>query len=188
MFSLTLTPTADLRPLEVAHAEEFAAHMDRAREHIRPWVGPSFVTDTVEGARATLARYAEQTARDGARIFGIWDRGELIGGVMFVEFSAAAGTGELGCWLQPDAEGRGVVTAACRALIEWAFVSRGIHRVEWRCRADNERSAKVARRLGMTFEGTLREAWKVGDTFYDKQVWSLLSTDSTSVPGASMKS
>src|SRR4051794_16639620 len=32
--------TASLRPLEPHQAEEFAAHMDRAREHIRPWVGP----------------------------------------------------------------------------------------------------------------------------------------------------
>src|SRR3954466_3970577 len=64
--------TATLRPLEPYQAEEFAAHMDRAREHIRPWVGPSFVTDTVDGARATLQRYADATAGDGNRIFGIW--------------------------------------------------------------------------------------------------------------------
>jgi RimJ/RimL family protein N-acetyltransferase len=177
MFSLPLSPTARFRPLEAWQAEEFAAHLDRAREHIRPWVGPSFVTEGVAAATATLTRYAEQTAKDGARIFGIWDRDVLVGGVMFVEFSPAAGTAELGCWLEPDAEGRGLITTACRALLQWAFAERGIHRVEWRCRADNVRSAAVAERLGMTFEGTLREAWKVGDTFHDKQVWSVLADE-----------
>ena len=176
MFARALTSTADLRPLEPWQAEEFAAHMDRAREHIRPWVGPSFVTSDVEGARATLTRYADGTARDGARIYGIWEGGALVGGVMFVEFSAAAGVCEIGCWLEPAAEGKGLITAACRALIEWAFEVRGIHRAEWRCRADNVRSADVAKRLGMTFEGVLREAWRIGDAFYDKQVWSLLNT------------
>jgi RimJ/RimL family protein N-acetyltransferase len=177
MFSTPLSPTAELRPLEVWNAEEFAAHMARAREHIRPWVGPSFVSADVDGAIATLRRYAEGTARDGIRIFGIWDAGVLIGGVMFVAFDAAFGVAEIGCWLEPGAEGRGLITAACRKLIDWAFGERGIHRVEWRCRADNVRSIEVAKRLGMTFEGTLREAWKVGDTFYDKQVWALLSSD-----------
>ena len=177
MFVHTLSPTAELRPLEIWSAEEFAAHMDRAREHIRPWVGPSFVSAGFEGATATLTRYAEGTARDGIRIFGIWDDGVLVGGVMFVEFNAAAGVSEMGCWLEPSAEGRGLITAACRVLADWAFRVRGIHRIEWRCRADNVRSAEVAKRLGMTFEGTLREAWKVGDTFHDKQVWSLLSSD-----------
>jgi ribosomal-protein-serine acetyltransferase len=179
MFDISLTNTARLRPLEPWNAAEFAAHMERAREHIRPWVGPSFVTEGVAAAAATLSRYAEQTAHDGARIFGIWDAETLVGGVMFVEFSAAAGTGELGCWLEPGAEGRGLVTLACRALLDWAFEERGLHRVEWRCRADNERSSAVATRLGMTFEGVLREAWKVGDTFHDKQVWSVLNAEWT---------
>ncbi len=168
---------AVLRPLEAHQAEEFAAHMDRAREHIRPWVGPSFVTDDVDGARATLQRYADATAHDGKRIFGIWLDGTLVGGVMFVEFSAAAGTCEIGCWLEPAAERRGLITAACRMLLAYAFEERGLHRAEWRCRADNSRSSAVAARLGMTLEGVLREAWLVGGTFYDKQVWSVLANE-----------
>ena len=179
MFAVQLSTSAELRSLELRHAREFAAHMDRAREHIRPWVGPSFLSDDLGGAIATLARYADETARDAARIFGIWDHEVLVGGAMFVEFSPAYGTCELGCWLEPDAEGRGLVTAACSALLEWAFVVRGIHRAEWRCREDNLRSASVARRLGMTYEGTLREAWKVGDTFYNKQVFSILASELT---------
>jgi RimJ/RimL family protein N-acetyltransferase len=179
VFTAQLTPDAELRPLEPWQAEEFAAHMDRAREHIRPWVGPTFVTDDVDGARATLQRYADATAQDGRRIFGIWLNGTagptLVGGVMFVEFNAAAGTCEIGCWLEPSAEGHGLITAACRMLLTYAFEERGLHRAEWRCRADNVRSSAVAERLGMTLEGVLREAWKVGDTFHDKQVWSVLN-------------
>jgi RimJ/RimL family protein N-acetyltransferase len=187
VFTAQLTPDTELRPLEPWQAEEFAAHMDRAREHIRPWVGPSFVTTDVDGARATLQRYADATARDGNRIFGIWLKTSpvepvetsptwtLVGGVMFVEFSAAAGTCEIGCWLEPSAEGHGLITAACRMLLTYAFEERNLHRAEWRCRADNVRSSAVAERLGMTLEGVLREAWKVGDTFYDKQVWSVLT-------------
>ncbi|MGO4753266.1 RimJ/RimL family protein N-acetyltransferase, partial [Streptomyces sp. 2MCAF27] len=81
MFSLPLGDGARLGPLEVWHAEEFADHLDRAREHIRPWVGPTFVTDDVDGARATLKRYAEAQADDGARMYGIWRDGALAGGV-----------------------------------------------------------------------------------------------------------
>lgn len=175
MFSNPLPPGAVLRPLEPWRAEEFAAHLDRAREHIRPWVGPSFVTTDVDGARATLGRYAERAAREGAGIYGIWADGLLVGGVMFVEFSAATGSFEVGCWLEPGAEGRGYVTAAVRELLAYAFDERGMHRAEWRCRSDNERSSAVARRLGMSLDGVLREAWPVGGVFHDKQVWSLLA-------------
>ena len=203
MFEAPLTGirgTATLRPLEPWQAEEFAAHLDRAREHIRPWVGPTFVSTDVDGARATLQKYADGTARDGIRIFGIWADDDspvgpvetspvepveaspaptLVGGVMFVEFSAAFGRCEIGCWLEPAAEGRGLITAACRMLLTYAFEERNLHRAEWRCRVDNARSSAVAARLGMTLEGVLREAWFANGTFYDKQVWSILAEDWT---------
>jgi ribosomal-protein-serine acetyltransferase len=177
MFSLSLGRSAELRTLEPWQAEEFAAHLDRARDHIRPWVASTFTTEGIDGARATLTRYAERAAQDGARIFGIWVDGVLVGGVMFADFNATAETCELGCWLEAGAEGRGLVTAGCRILLDWAFTVRGIHRAEWHCRADNVRSAATAQRLGMTLEATLRESWKIDGVYYDTQIWSLLSTD-----------
>lgn len=177
MFSLPLRDDASLEPLEIWHAEEFAAHLDRAREHIRPWVGPAFVTDDLDGARATLRRYAERQATDGARLYGIRLDGTLVGGVMFTDFSVAASSCEIGCWLEPAAEGRGLITQACRALLDWAFTSRGLYRAEWHCRADNERSSAVAERLGMTLEGVQRQSWLYGGARHDKQTWAILAPE-----------
>ncbi|MEK6311307.1 MAG: GNAT family protein [Curtobacterium sp.] len=177
MFRLALDEDAELRPLESWHAEEFAAHLARARDHIRPWVGPSFVTESVEGAAGTLSRYAASAAADGARLYGIWVDGVLRGGVMFVTFSAAAGVCEIGCWLEPGVEGQGLVSRSVSHLLGWALLERQLNRAEWRCRADNVRSAAVAERVGMTFEGTLRGAWLNGGTFHDKQVWAILRSE-----------
>ncbi|MFY7067477.1 GNAT family N-acetyltransferase [Nocardiopsis changdeensis] len=177
MFSLSLRDGARLAPLEIWHAEEFADHLDRAREHIRPWVGPTFVTDDVEGARATLRRYAEHQAQDGARLYGIRMDGVLVGGVMFTAFDPVGGTCEIGCWLEPSAEGHGLVTQACGVLLDWALTFRGLHRAEWHCRADNDRSSAVAERLGMTLEGVRREAWQYRGVRYDKQIWAILAPE-----------
>ena len=62
-----------------------------------------------------------------------------------------------------------------RGMPDAVHEERGLHRAECRYRADNERSSAVAERLGMTLDGVLREEWKVGDTFYDKQVRSVLA-------------
>ncbi|MFC6707736.1 GNAT family N-acetyltransferase [Flexivirga alba] len=177
MFTHHLADGVRLRTLEPWHADEFAAHLDRAREHIRPWVGPSFVTDTVDTARATLVRYAEATARDQARLVGIWVDETLVGGLMFVDFDAAGGTAELGCWLEPAGEGHGLITNAGLFLLDWTFEERKLHRVEWRCRHDNARSAAVAQRLGMTHEATLRQAWLNRGIHHDKQVWAILADE-----------
>ena len=107
MFEISLRENAVLRPLEPWRAEEFAANLDRCRELIRPWVGASFVADDLPGARAVLQRYADGQARDDSRIFGIWLDDVLVGGVMFVRLSAKEGVCEVGCWLEPSAQGTG---------------------------------------------------------------------------------
>lgn len=178
MFARPLTADAELRPLEPWRAEEFLRHLDRARENISPWVSPSFVATDLASARDVLQRYADRRARDGGGIWGIWLDGELVGGVLFVSFDAVAGLCEAGCWLEPAAEGRGLITRATGVIIDWAVGERGIQRVEWRTNAANARSIAVARRLGMHHDGTLRQVYPgpTGERI-DMEVWSLLADE-----------
>ena len=71
--------------------------------------GPACSVD-LPSARNTLQRYADLQARDAGRLYGIWLDGVLVGGTMFVSFDAASGNCEVGCWLEPAATGRGLVT------------------------------------------------------------------------------
>ncbi|GAA0587987.1 GNAT family protein [Paractinoplanes ferrugineus] len=176
MYSVDLGGGAALRPLEPWQAEEFLAHMDRARETVDPWIPWASISSDLASARATLQRYADKQAADTGRICGIWLDGTLVGGVMFVTYDAGSGNGEVGCWLEPAATGRGLVTAAIRVLLDWAFRTRGLQRVEWHCRPDNKASSNVARRLGMTLDGTLRQnyAW---NGRHDTEIWSLLASE-----------
>ena len=184
MFSVPLTDGAQLRPLEPWQAAEFLAHMDRARATVDPWIPWAGVSTDLDSARATLQRYADLAARDAGRLFGIWLDGTLVGGTMFVAFDATAGTCEIGCWLEPAGQGRGLVTRAVRLLIDHAVQTRGIHRVEWRCRTDNTASSAVARRLGMRLDGVLREAYPYRGTRHDTQIWSLLAPEAKQVDEA----
>ncbi|MEV4812624.1 GNAT family N-acetyltransferase [Micromonospora avicenniae] len=177
MFALPLTTDVELRPLEPWRAEDFLAHLDRAREHIAPWVGPSFVATDLESARAVLQRYADRRARDAGAIWGLWRRDTLVGGVMFVSFDVALGVCEVGCWLEPSAQGHGLVFRAVRHVVDWAVRERGIHRVEWRTKPDNVRSIALARRLGLRLDGTLREVYPVPSGRIDIQVWSVLADE-----------
>ncbi|MER5325752.1 GNAT family N-acetyltransferase [Streptosporangium roseum] len=177
MFALPLTASAELRPLEPWLAEEFLANLDRAREHISPWVSPTFVATDLDEARAVLRRYADRRAQDAGGIWGIWLEGTLVGGVLFVSFDTALGVCEAGCWLEPGAEGNGLITRAAERIVGWAVGERGIQRVEWRTNADNVRSINVAKRLGMTRDGTLRQAYPGASRRIDIEVWSVLADE-----------
>jgi ribosomal-protein-serine acetyltransferase len=171
---LTTDPSAELRPLEPWQAEEFLAHIERARATVDPWIPwASFSTD-LDSARATLQRYADKLASDSGRIHGIWLEGTLVGGVMFPRFDARTGVCEIGVWTEPAGEGHGLVTAAARLLVDHAFGTRGMHRIEWITTPANRRSSAVARRLGMTLDGVLRQEFLHNGERRDSEVWSLL--------------
>ncbi|MET7906229.1 GNAT family protein [Streptomyces sp. NPDC005336] len=168
---------AELRPLEPWRAEEFLTHMDRGREFIGQHVAlPDVVTD-LESSRSFLQAYAEKAAADAGRIYGIWTDGKLVGGVLFRTMDVEHGNAEAGCWLEPSAVGNGLVTRAARVIIDWAIEERGIHRVEWLVAAANEASIAVARRLGMTKDGVLRESYPYRGKRHDMEVWSVLAPE-----------
>ena len=178
MFSISLGDDgAELRPLEPWRAEEFLAHMDRGRELIGQYVGLADAVTDLESSRSFLRGYAERAAADTARIYGTWVDGTLVGGVLFRTMDLEHGTAEAGCWLEPSAVGRGLVTRAARVIIDWAIEKRGIHRVEWWVSTPNQASIAVARRLGMTKDGVLREFYPHRGERYDVEVWSVLAPE-----------
>ena len=175
MLSRSLGEGAELRALEPWQAGEFSRYVDGARSHLAPWLPWATSIMDEESARAFLQRYADRQAADEGRIYGIWLDGTLVGGTLFRTFDTASGVCELGVWLAPEAQGRGLITRAARHLIDWAFRVRGLVRVEWCCSVDNQPSIAVARRLGMTREGVLRSAFLVNDVRQDVEVWALLA-------------
>jgi RimJ/RimL family protein N-acetyltransferase len=177
MLTLSLGDGAELRALEPWQADELAAHIDVVREHLRPWIPFASRVVDAASARDLLQRFADWQARDEGRMYGIWLDGQLSGGTLFKDFNAAGGVGEIGVWLAPSAEGRGLITTAVRHMIDWAINVRGLHRVEWRNAPDNERSRAVAKRLGLTYEGTLRSDFVVNGKRQDSEVWSVLADE-----------
>ncbi|MER7012972.1 GNAT family protein [Saccharopolyspora sp. NPDC000359] len=178
MFSVSLgDDNAELRPLEPWRAEEFLAHMDRGREHIGQHIGLADAVTDLESSRAFLRQYAEKAASDTGRIFGIWVDDQLVGGVLFRTMDVPRGNAEAGCWLEPAAVGRGLVTRAARVIIDWAVEERGIHRVEWQVASANQASIAVAKRLGMVKDGVLRASGLHRGQRQDVEIWSVLAPE-----------
>ena len=168
---------AELRPLEPWHAEEFLAHLDRGRDFITRHIPFGMKSVDVASAREQLQRYADQRAADTGSLHGIWLDGKLVGGVLFLNFSAENGNCEVGCWLEPAGTGRGLITRAMLVLIDWAIDVRGMHRVEWHASSANQASINVARRLGMSREGLLRASYPHRGVRQDTEIWSVLAPE-----------
>ncbi|GAA3982247.1 GNAT family protein [Actinomadura viridis] len=177
MFASPLAEDAEIRPLEPWQAEEFAEHVVRVRADISPWIPWAATITDASSAREFLEMYARRQAADQGRLYGIWIDGVLQGGTVFRTFDPVMLNCEIGVWMGAAGQGRGLVTRAARQMIDWAFGVRGMARVEWHCDPENARSVAAAERLGLTCEGTLREAFVMNGERRGVQIWSLLADE-----------
>lgn len=102
------------------------------------------------------------------------DTGALIGDVVLFFHSAEHAAGELGYVFAPEVGGHGYATEACRAVLQLGFGELGLHRITARLDARNERSARLAGRLGMRQEAHLREAEMFKGGWSDTVIFALL--------------
>jgi RimJ/RimL family protein N-acetyltransferase len=84
------------------------------------------------------------------------------------------GAAEIGYWMDPRARGRGVATAAVRALCQWAFTALDLALIEWHAEVGNVASRRVAEKAGFLIGGTLRRRLIHREERVDAWVGSLL--------------
>jgi ribosomal-protein-serine acetyltransferase len=181
--SLRRTPIATgrvlLLPLDASESTELWEAVDGSRWHLErwlPWVPFNSSPDA-------SMRYAEACAVDWdagrAARFAVRDRAstELLGVVGLDSCVHLHRASELGYWLRRECTGRGLMTEAARACLDFAFQHMGMHRVRCAAATDNAPSLRVIARLGFRFEGIAREAEWVGSRWLDHALFAKLSTD-----------
>lgn len=177
MFSFKIDDGIELRLLEERHAGEVFSLIDQNRSHLQSeltWLNEQFsASDSKEYVKAGLERFA---ANNGLRA-GIWLQDSLAGIVSLHNLDWADRKASLGYWLGASFQGRGLVTKACRILINHSFGELKLNRLEIQCAPENDRSRKVAERLGFTKEGVLRQTWWSRDRFVDQVVYGLLASE-----------
>ncbi len=67
--------------------------------------------------------------------------------------------------------------AACRVLIDHAFDSLKLNRVEMHCGVENKKSRKIAEKLGFREEGVIRQSGWLHDHFVDYVIYGMLSSE-----------
>ncbi|MCX7602583.1 MAG: GNAT family N-acetyltransferase [Bryobacteraceae bacterium] len=164
----------ELRRLEPADADAIFAVVAANREHLDPWL--PWVEGTHEAAdtRAFLEQVEENRARGRTAAYGIWQGGELAGLIGLHDIDASNASAQIGYWLAERWQGRGLMTRAVQALVELAFRELGLGRIEIRCAAGNLRSQAIPKRLGFTYEGTLRAAQRLHGKPVDLRIYGLL--------------
>ncbi len=176
MLRHALDERTELKLLEPRHAPDLFELIDRNREHLRRWLAFPDYTKSVEDSRRFIESRLKALARGTGLALGIWHEGRLAG-VIGLRIRPISRRGEIGYWLGEAFQGKGLVTKACRALIDHAFGELKLHRVEIHCAARNARSRAVPERLGFRQEAVLREACWTAQGLDDLVIYGLLARE-----------
>jgi [ribosomal protein S5]-alanine N-acetyltransferase len=102
------------------------------------------------------------------------DADRLIGTGGFGLASADRTEASLGYCLCREAWGQGYATEAAHAMVDYAFREIGMHRVFAMCHPENRAAARVMEKLGMRYEGRMREVRLVRGNWWDFLVYAVL--------------
>ncbi len=144
-----------LRRLRARDAGAFAAAF---RDD--PELGPAIGADddpTEIGVRRFIARQPGLRARGeflGLAVTDLTQR-PFLGQVMLHTVAWRHRRAEIGYWLVPAARGRGVGRAAVSLLVEWAFETLEMERIEITTTPENAAARALAQSLGFREEGVM---------------------------------
>jgi ribosomal-protein-alanine N-acetyltransferase len=169
-----------LRPLEMADwtaVHTWARLLDSCR--YQAW-GPNTEAETQSYVREAARHWHElpQTSFPHAVLAG----GEVVG--IADLHLRGSGQGEIGYGIHPRRWGSGLATAAARLLLGVAFGEHGLHRVYATCDPRNTASGRVLVKIGMTYEGRMRETVLIRDGWRDSDLYAILEPEFSANPPA----
>jgi RimJ/RimL family protein N-acetyltransferase len=166
-----------LRAFELKDAPELSDAVAANIAHLRPWLewvreGPRTLDAMLDLVRRMRGRF--DMGDDFSYVVADKATGAMIGGTVLTPNPRDA-SATLGYWIAGTSAGRGLATEAAAALVRIAFEVDRLELVEIHSVSANERSARVAQRLGFVHDGTLRARLRSSDgSREDRDTWSML--------------
>ena len=100
-----------------------------------------------------------------------------IGSISVVNSDDRVDMVEIGYCIGRNWWGRGIMTEACQAVIDYLFGEVGVQRIEAGHDPNNPASGAVQRKCGLTYEGTLRRSIRSNQGITDKAVCAILKEE-----------
>lgn len=166
-----------LRLPEEHYLEEAYAVVMQNLEHLKRWLNWARDDFALEDARSFVQTNLQNFAEGKGFALHVVYQGRIAGNVGYNTIDRANRKTEIGYWLSASAQGKGLMTRACRALVEHAFDEMKLNRVEINCAVENLQSRRIPERLGFTEEGILREAEWLHDHYHDLVAYSMLASE-----------
>ena len=159
---LTLDDAKDL--FEFASDPEVAKYV--------PWEPYKSIDDAVNFLKFTLEQYEKKQPARWGIVYK--ENNKLIGTCGFVDWDPSNFRAEIAYALSRDYWGKGIMTEAVKEAIKFGFEKMNLNRIYAFSFPENVGSYTVMEKVGMKYEGLIREYMYIKGKFQDLKLYSIL--------------
>ncbi len=177
MLSYPLKMDCYLALIEKRHYKKFFKFIEKNREYYR---GILHFVDNLKNEKDSedFIFNSLKMMIEGKMVFwGIWSKENIIGEVSVRDIDEEFKSAEIGYFIDKDYEGNGIVSQACKILINYVFKEFDIERLELGCDVKNIKSQYIADKLGFIKEGIARKSFVADGKLIDCNIYSLLKSE-----------
>ncbi|OFV93022.1 MAG: hypothetical protein A3G76_13650 [Acidobacteria bacterium RIFCSPLOWO2_12_FULL_65_11] len=164
-----------LRQLRTSDAASLFAML--STEEVARFISPP--PTTVEGFERFIAWTLRQRSGGTYACFAVTVQGydTAIGIFQIRELEPGFGTAEWGFAIGSGFWGTGVFQEGATLMVNFAFETVGVHRLEARAAVKNGRGNGALRKMGAVQEGLLRRSFLRNGEYLDQNLWTILDED-----------
>ena len=169
-----------IRPPRLGDGAGINVAIRESFDELKPWMPWAQEIPSVEQSEIFARESAARFARREDLPLLLFERGsgELVGASGLHRIDWSVPSFEVGYWCRTSCTGRGYISEAVRGICRMAFTSLSATRFEARMDDGNERSWRIAERLGFTLEGILRRDTRApSGEVRDTRVYSIVALD-----------
>ncbi len=174
LFSRTQHISFQLRLLQINDAELLFQAIHTNRAYLRQWLPWVDNTLSADDSQAFITDSLVQYKRGESVVAAIWCESKIVGCIGLNNIHSHHHKAEIGYWLSRNYQEKGIITRACRQMINYAFDELKLNRIEILVADKNFRSRSVAERLNFEKEGVLHDYYRHHHTFVDVVMYSML--------------
>ena len=168
-----------LRPFHMEDAQELFEAVSESLDDVKPWMSWVYDEYSLEDARSFIAIARARWEENTLYAFIITDSqtGGVLGGVSLSHLHPVYHLCNVGYWVRTSRHGEGIAGRAAKLAARFGFENAGLVRAEIVIAVGNQKSIRVAEKMGAHYEGVLLNRMVVGKSVYDAHMYSIIPQD-----------
>ncbi len=159
MVSIIVDEQVQLRSYQPEDAPELFRTIEASRQHLRPWLNWIDKHTRLEHTQHFIQYTINQLNQQDGLYVGIFKEKEVVGELCMYDWKRDVKKAQVGYWIGVQHSGKGLLHQCLIRFMDFLFEKTGLNKIEIHFVQANQRSARVAEKLGCKTEGILRQSY-----------------------------